>query len=365
MKLSYCITVSALALSTVNVATTSVAFGQSNTEAESATSRDAVLAAKKLVDEAMGLYAQADWEGARVLLLKALAVKPHRAILGNLAEIEMKTGRYVEAAGHLKQLIADLPPEPRKRVEAAEAQLAECLQHVATLHVTVNATGATVRLNGEVIGSSPLDRAVFVAPGTVSISVDHPDYLQMTRSLEATAGQVQDVALEMNPKPAPVPAAPVAVSTTDPDKDAQSTSIRTRNIVTISGALLSVAGATVGTILWLNANADEKEAASVREFLVSESSGTNTDSFCYGSNVQDPAGCSKLHSLLVHRDRQMNYAVGSFIGAGATAVAATLTYLLWPTKARSQTAGKSRKAAVALEPWTSRDTQGLQLLGTF
>jgi hypothetical protein len=365
MKLSYCITVSVLAFSTVNVATTSTAFGQSNTEAESATSRDAVLAAKKLVDEAMGLYAQADWEGARVLLLKALAVKPHRAILGNLAEIEMKTGRYVEAAGHLKQLIADLPPEPRKRVEAAEAQLAECLQHVATLHVTVNVTGASVRLNDEVIGFTPLKGEAFVAPGTVRISVDHPDYLQMTRSLEATAGQVQDVALEMNPKPAPVPAAPVAVSTTDPDKDAQSTSIRTRNILTISGALLSVAGTTVGTILWLNANSDEKEAASLGDSLAAANPEVNADSVCYGSNVKDPAGCAKLQSLLVHRNRQNKFAVGSFVGAGVTAVAATLTYLLWPTKARRQAVGKSGKAAVALEPWASRDTQGLQVLGTF
>lgn len=361
MKFRHRITFSLLALWVAANLTPSAALAQSDVKADSATDRDDVLVVKKLVDEAMSLYAKADWDKAREVLLKAYAVRPHRAILANLADVELKMERYLDAARHLQKLIADLPPEPHRRVEIAEAQLAECRQQLGSLHVTVSVSGATVSLNGKPIGTSPLSDEVFVEPGDVHIDAEHPDYLMLSRDIGITKGETQDVVLNLAPRLKPTASVPVAVAAPAPAEQPAS-SLRTRNIVVISGAALSIAGATVGIILWTDRTHTLSQADSLRQSLAV---GAATTNFCGGSNVKDPTGCSELHNLYVRSDRQTNFAVASFVGAGVVAVGTSLTYLLWPTKKHSASTDKASHASIIVEPWSSREANGLQVLGTF
>ena len=89
--------------------------------ADSVSEEDKAAAVKELVKQGTAEYMKKNWEAARVDFLKAWELKQHYAIAGSLAQIEMKLGRYQDAAEHLKYAIANLPPDHAdKRAEAAK-----------------------------------------------------------------------------------------------------------------------------------------------------------------------------------------------------------------------------------------------------
>ncbi|MGC4068850.1 MAG: PEGA domain-containing protein [Polyangiaceae bacterium] len=363
MTVRFYSTLAALTLAASALSATSAARAQSQTTSDTAASREAVVKAKKLIDEAMKHYARADWEGARELLLEALAVKPHRSILGNLAEVEIRTGRYLDAARHLQRLLAELPENATERRDAALAQLAVCREHLSSIQLTIGLEGANVRLNDESLGESPITQEVFVLPGTVNITVEHPDYYPVTRTVEAHEGKREDIAIQLVGKAkAPVAPSPSLTSSSHASV-APPVSNVTRNVIVISGASLAAVGITAGIILWWKGYDNLDKADALNAAMDAEDPGNNSQ--CFGTNLKDPESCAKLHELAKRSDRQVNWGTASFVGAGVAAAAATFTYLLWPKAKSSETGVPAKAANVEFEPWATRDVQGLQLRGTF
>src|SRR5450432_3751077 len=83
--------------------------------AAGATASDPTLAAKELVRQGSAEYSKQHWEAARASFQKAWELKRHYAIAANLADVELKLGRYREAAEHLEYALANLPPEHADR----------------------------------------------------------------------------------------------------------------------------------------------------------------------------------------------------------------------------------------------------------
>lgn len=357
------LTVALLAFASID-ASADPALAQAQPDSTASSDREAAVNARKLVDRAMVLYSKSDWEGARELLLQAWKTRPHRAILATLADVEIKGGRYLEAARHLQELIAQLPAEPAERVDSARAQLELCRGELASLQIEVNTSGATVSVNDEIVGMAPIASEVFALPGTVRVAAEDPERGRAATNLLIGKGQKETVTLALEENVKPVVAKPKPVlAVTPPPAVPERPSYRTRNIVVISGAVVAVAGAAVGTVLWVKSKSTWDDVVAQRQ-LLDFATGEFVENSCRPSRMKDPAGCAKLVDLARQYDREHNVALGAFVGAGAVAVATTLTFLLWPSK-RPRKSGLGTGVAMAVEPWSDRDINGLRLTGSF
>ena len=88
---------------------------------------------RNLVNEGAAASAKNDWEGARAALLKAWEIRPLATIAANLGYVELKLGKYREAAEHLQFFLDKAPTDRPERRNDAEQELAECRKHVAIL----------------------------------------------------------------------------------------------------------------------------------------------------------------------------------------------------------------------------------------
>ena len=363
MTFRLCITGALLAFASIYTSTDPT-FAQSPPDSAASSDREAAVHAKKLVERGMVLYSKSHWERARELLLQAWKVRPHRAILGTLADVEMRGGRYLEAARHLQELIAQLPMESSERVDSARAQLELCRSELASLQIEVDTPGATVSVNDEIVGMSPIVGEVFALPGAVRVAAEDPERERAATNLLIGRGQKETVTLALEPNVKPLVTKPKPVlAVTAPPPLPERPSYRTRNIVVISGAVVAVTGAAVGTVLSVKSKSTWDDVVAQRQRL-DVATGESVENSCRPSRMKDPAGCAKLEELAQRYDREHNVAIGALVGAGAVAVATTLTFLLWPSK-------KPRRSALgtglpmAVELWSDRDINGLRLTGSF
>jgi tetratricopeptide (TPR) repeat protein len=167
-------------------------------------------------------YDQKEYEKARLAFLQAYLLKPHRAVLLNLAQSELKAGRYAEAAENFAKYIRENPTADA--MDHAKAAFEEARQKVGEVNIEVNATGAILNVDGADVGKSPLPYAVYVMPGRHTVRATSKSGLSADESLEAVAGQHVYVTLALpegsrmspplaaaaGPAAAPIPAKPSA-----------------------------------------------------------------------------------------------------------------------------------------------------------
>ncbi|HMA93526.1 MAG TPA: PEGA domain-containing protein [Polyangiaceae bacterium] len=168
---------------------------------------DACAAAKTLMAEGNALYVNRDFEGAHQKFLEAWALKQHAAIASNLVETEMKLGRYAEAADRLRDLLDSVPVDDKEERTALMTQLDECRHHLVALQIAVNVDGATVKVDGKTVGTSPLGREVLVEPGRASVVAELDGYVSEAFLMtDGAAGESRSIHLSVTPKierPAP------------------------------------------------------------------------------------------------------------------------------------------------------------------
>src|SRR4051812_13044301 len=89
------------------------ATAQTLDSAEPATPPDADTKAtvKELMHTGVAAYRKKDFEAARTAFAKAWKLKPHSDIAAALADVEMKLGRYRDAAGHWDYYLNYHPPD--------------------------------------------------------------------------------------------------------------------------------------------------------------------------------------------------------------------------------------------------------------
>jgi tetratricopeptide (TPR) repeat protein len=132
-------------------------------------------------------YDQKEYEKARLAFLQAYLLKPHRAVLLNLAQSELKAGRYAEAAENFAKYIRENPTADA--MDHAKAAFEEARQKVGEVNIEVNATGAILNVDGADVGKSPLPYAVYVMPGRHTVRATSKSGSSADESLEAVAGQ--------------------------------------------------------------------------------------------------------------------------------------------------------------------------------
>jgi hypothetical protein len=151
----------------------------------------------------------------------AWARKRTHEIAGNLGAVELELGRHRDAAEHLAWSLRRVPrTTPDPRLEALKASLDQARSHVAALTPAVGVEGAEIRVDGRVVGATPLEGEIFVEPGTHLVEAVAPGFVPTRLSLAAEAGAAVVVVLALAPvPPPPAPAPPAPVLEAQPRRD--------------------------------------------------------------------------------------------------------------------------------------------------
>lgn len=106
------------------------------------------------------------WEQAVVLLEEAYKLKPSHDIAANYGVALFGAERFREAAEAFRvaatKMPTDLPKEQRHKFELLNAS---ARKEIAIVRVRVNATGATILIDGQPVGQSPIEHELFLDPG--------------------------------------------------------------------------------------------------------------------------------------------------------------------------------------------------------
>ena len=297
------------------------------TEADAAAAAELLAAGKKA-------HAAGKLEAARAAFEQAYRLDPrpigHAA---NLGTVELSLGRYRDAAEHLADALTRLEIDaPKAQFDSLSKSLQAARAEVGEVQVEVSAP-SELRVDDKLLGAVHDKRAVYVDPGTHTLSAQAPGYRNASAQVVVDKGQRHAVRLELLPDaPAAAtprfgapPPNPVAPDTTSPAPGR-------RSIVPliVGGAAAAVAtGIGIGLLVHSGSRADDAEA--MRQELYS----------AYGPGPcgagLEPAAvapCADLRDVVDAQYGSRNAAVGFFIGAGVAAGAGVATYFLLPRRAR-------------------------------
>ena len=276
-----------------------------------------------------------NWSEARRLLLELWNQSETYDVAASLGQVEYELGKYASGARYMAFAVAHIPPKEKpETVERFKAAFGELKARVGTVRVSVNQPGAEVRVDRELVGSSPLPLDVFVDPGTHLFEARFGEDRRAEAKLVASAGQTYTVDLTLGPavEPGITPAAgqppPPAK---DPDRVPEEPGSHGKSMIPayIAGGV-AVTGLALGVGFTLAASGTSDDIDSLSSAIGNQS--------CAGSSV--PSECAELRDALEKRDSQRNISYVSFGVAGA-ALATGIVYLLWPEGKPSTTVSAS------------------------
>lgn len=315
---------------------------------------------RELMRSGFAEYRKKNLEGAREAFAKAWETARRPAVAAALADVEMKLGRYRDAAEHWDYY---LRTKPADRAEAA-ARLDECRVHVAVVRVELDPLGAELDVDGSRVPTGGSGGTVWLDPGAHTFTARSERRESPTLRVDATAGQDVSIRLVVDSAPATPPASainmhpqpPLTANTTSATTphDAPSSGIKARTVVAIGGATLTLVSAGLGVWFVTQRNSADNERQQILNELDRQfPERAQTRSVC--ANWPDrPSACSEVFAKSSEADRAGNWAIGSFIGAGVFGVATVVTYVLWPKKEHAGV------GALIVAPLSGRDTRGLQ-----
>ena len=308
--------------------------------------------------KAFDALAQKNWAEARRLLLPLWQKARTWDVAAGLGQAEFLLQNRALGATYTAFALANLPPkEKTKTAERLRAALAEMKEAVATIHVTVSQDGAEIWVAGELVGTSPLARELYLDPGIHSIQARLESGAQSGQRLEVQAGKSYEVALSVdNPVDAShagiAPATPASATPTAgiaPPPAAGDSGGRTWVPVFVTGGL-AVAAAAIGTGFAVDARSAKADGAKA----LSEAEAQFGMNPCTASNGGGSEICQSLENAEDRRKSSNTVATVSFVVSGVFAVAAIGSYFLW-----------AKPAAPRLDAWLGSESGGLSLKGNF
>lgn len=154
---------------------------------------------------------QQAYEQALSLYRQAYDAFPSPKIYYPIAEAEQKLGRFLDAMRHYQAMLKETDnPDPAVVAQVDEA-IAEVRKNLSVLELLVEQEGAEVRIDGELIGITPLDGLHYFVPGRLKYSVTLKDYTPTEETLETKRGE--KVSRQLNLDPMPVVVKPKRVET--------------------------------------------------------------------------------------------------------------------------------------------------------
>ncbi|HEU5073560.1 MAG TPA: PEGA domain-containing protein [Polyangiaceae bacterium] len=274
-----------------------------------------------------------------------IAWELHRTfdIACNLGRAEAELGKLTQAADHLAYCLDNFSSSPQQDLQSARQRYSELFRtirtQVASLRFDVDPDGARVFVNGVDVGTTPLDRDIFVLPGTQVVELKLENHHALRREIPASAGESRSLQLRLARLEAADPAAGSGPVVHEDAASARSTEVvsdqvSTRSLALVSGAVLTAAGAGVGLGFYLQGAKLDDEASVLREGI--ETDGASDPNPCAtGSHT----ACAQLDDTVDRRNRAWTISTVGFVSMGAFGLGTLAAWLWWP--ADSSTSAQS------------------------
>jgi hypothetical protein len=153
--------------------------------------------ARQRFREGVQFYDQHQFEKARLAFLQAYALKPHPAVLLNLAQSELRSGHPDDAATHFSQYMHAAGSSTDAERQEANAGYNIAKSRVGEVSLTVDASGAQVLVDNADKGTTPLADPLYVLPGSHTIEARSGDR-KASKSVTLSAGQSVTVAISLH-----------------------------------------------------------------------------------------------------------------------------------------------------------------------
>lgn len=282
------------------------------------------------------------YEAAYLQFTEAYAVYPNDKVLWNLAASEVKTGRYVQALGHLRTYDAHQHVTAQPSGDRATYQMLYDEAYRATGHLAVDApASARVRVDGEDAGVAPLSGEIDVQPGaTHAIDALLPDGTSLHAQASPAAGDVAHVTLAAAPAaaapaspaaaiPAAAPVSPPASSEAPPPPGAPEEGggfFTTRNTLALGLGALAVGALGTAVGFQVAAGNDQGRANNLAGQI------PNTPNAC-GPGTTVPQ-CGPFTDANDAAHREQTAATALFVVGGVAALGTVAVLVFWPSRGR-------------------------------
>lgn len=374
---------------------------------------ETVQMARERFQEGVDYYDQRDYEKARLAFLQAYALKAHPAVLLNLAQSELRADRPADAATHFAKYLRENDEASEAERQEAELGFAAARTKVAEVDVTVDVEGATVSVDGDEVGKSPLPGPLYLAPGTHTIEARSASGKTASAQVSAGPGQSDSASLMVAGAP---PAAGSAMPPPPPGEETEGGILDedlelsteggggaggwvARHPLTTASAAVAVAAAGTGTVFAILAKRDYDSANSIRAQILHErdvdimradfnwpTRGTDPAPPCglapaERTTVNNNAGggqrlqqydnaCTQFNNTQDDAQLKKTIAIIGFAGAGAFAAGAVGFYFLDESMHSDDDESAARHSGpfdfhARVVPIATPTTQGLSIVGTF
>jgi len=176
---------------------------------------DSNAAARERFDKGVAAYDEKRFSDAAEEFDAAYKISHAFKILFNIGQVNVALGRPVEAVEaydrYLKQGGATITADRRKEVQI---EIEHQLARIGSVAVHTTPEGADVRIDGGLVGKSPLPRAVRIGMGRHTVEAILPEHAPQVREVDV-AGR-SEVAVELTLEPFIAPQAPPSVPAITP-----------------------------------------------------------------------------------------------------------------------------------------------------
>lgn len=285
------------------------------------------LARQNRADEARALY-----ESAAIGYSQAIEAGDDVNLYYDLAGIEEKLARWIDAARHYRTVIQATNAKP-EIVQQAGPRLDGVMSKLAVVKLAVKPEGATVTLDGRELGKSPLSEPLVLLPGSYKLEIVADGYKQSELELALDAGSESERTVELESIPVTFekpPDKPIERPIDQPRPPAKTV------LFAAGGAALALAVTS-----------------------------TITGLLAVGEHSKFTAGDSSASERTAARDSGKRLALVSDVCLIGALGAAGFTVYWYVAKFRPAQAGFADKAKVAVTPWVQPGSSGLAVGGTF
>ncbi|HEV8244613.1 MAG TPA: hypothetical protein VGP93_02465 [Polyangiaceae bacterium] len=338
--------------------------------------------ARERFKEGVQYFDQKQYDKARVAFMQAYALRRHPAVLLNLAQSELRSGHEADAAKHFSMYLREAKDATASEKEGAEAGLFAAKAVVGEVAVKVDTEGATVFVDGNEEGLSPLPDPVYMTPGSHSVEA-RKEGKSNKATLTAKAGEASEIGLRLGAPSAPAvapakqrPEARAATGEGSPEEDHGPGGGREGFLPWVAhtpvawvGGGLTVVGIAGGIGFGLSSKQSYHDADTVATEIKQAASDDNasTSGICtdptsvlrsanFMGNLQGRAAeytdaCNKHQDSVSKGDTLKTLSIVSWVVAGAAAAGTVVYYFVDAgPAAESASSGIKPRVAAAVAP---------------
>jgi hypothetical protein len=226
-----------------------------------------------LLSEGVALRREGRHEEALPVLRRALEAARTGRALSELGYVERSLGLWLDAETHLSEALTFTDERwiRHHRHEVREA-LEQVRASIGRLRVSANVEGAEVRVNGVLVGRTPLREPMRLGVGRVTVELRLPGYRTATREVSIDASEEAEAHLFLEregPPPTPEVSSPPPPPQCPPGlvlRDglcftplpSAPTGVTVPRVLLYGGGGVALVGAAVALALWIDGNGMER-----------------------------------------------------------------------------------------------------------